>query len=85
MHDVPPVTMLAYASKFTKSLEALLGMIFHVPTPRRVRLRGFCIFAVSLIRHFGFGDPSKRIRIDLQCFVINLCFSVSATQIYLIV
>ena len=52
----------------------------HVVPPRCDRWKGFVSFILSLIRHCCHGDPSKQVCFCLNSFMINFCFSSSATQ-----
>ena len=82
--DHPCMVLHILASHFAISFEALFGTSFHVETPSCDRSRRFLMFVFFLIRLFSCGDCSKYISFGLNCFMINVCLSLSATQINLI-
>ena len=66
------------------SFDARFGISFHCRScTLRSTERKFFVSVRFSFGHFGGGDSSKYIRLGSNCFMINFCCSLGATQRYL--
>ena len=74
----PPAWMpMRFSQQARSTLPNIFGVPFHVVTPRGDRLRRFLFFVLCVVRHFGGASA-------LVSMVIHFCFSLGATQTYIL-